>query len=101
MPGHASRIVRTFSDLILTTSAKRRSGLPSAIGFGHKFGGYRRRRFHSSQGTAPTEECFQESVYETNGRPQQASRSRNGPVRAGPDAQTPAQAALDRQGKRS
>src|SRR4029078_1009561 len=30
-------------------------------------------------GTAPTEECFQESVYETNGRPEQASRSRNGP----------------------
>jgi hypothetical protein len=40
MPGQASRIVRTFSDLILTTSAKRRSGLLSAIGFGHGRGGY-------------------------------------------------------------
>src|SRR6202043_2602787 len=79
----------------------RRSGLPSTISFGHKFRGQRSHRFQSPAREAQASECFQERDYETNGRPEQASRSRNGPVRAGPNAQTPAQAALDRQRKRS
>jgi hypothetical protein len=36
---------------------------------------------------ALAKERFQERVDETNGRPEQASRSCNGPVRAGPNAQ--------------
>ena len=73
--------------------------MPGTMQFRREFGRCRSRS--TTRKRRQSEKDFRRVSMRPMDAQQQASRSRNGPVRAGPDAQTAAQAALDRKRKRS
>src|SRR6516162_8841913 len=73
-------IFRPYPKAVNKAEDATEAGTVSTISFGFKFAGYQTRRFQILASAALTKERFQERVDETNGRPEQASPSHNGPV---------------------